>query len=98
MLASSSPWARLHGRVPRTIFAVSVVIAIVLAIIFWPSAKHLFGVDPLGRDVFARTLYGARVSLVRRVRRDRPVDDRRRDARDGRRLLPRAGRTWRSRA
>lgn len=29
-----------------------------------PSAEHWFGVDPLGRDVFARTLYGARVSLL----------------------------------
>ena len=29
-----------------------------------PSAGHLFGVDPLGRDVFARTVYGARVSLL----------------------------------
>jgi ABC-type dipeptide/oligopeptide/nickel transport system permease subunit len=29
-----------------------------------PSAEHPFGVDPLGRDVFARTLYGARVSLL----------------------------------
>ena len=29
-----------------------------------PSApEHLFGVDQLGRDVFCRTLYGARVSL-----------------------------------
>jgi peptide/nickel transport system permease protein len=28
-----------------------------------PSSKHLFGVDPIGRDVFARVLYGARVSL-----------------------------------
>jgi peptide/nickel transport system permease protein len=28
-----------------------------------PSADHIFGVDPLGRDVFARVLYGARVSL-----------------------------------
>jgi peptide/nickel transport system permease protein len=28
-----------------------------------PSAAHLFGVDQIGRDVFARTLYGARVSL-----------------------------------
>jgi len=63
ILASASPWQRLRGRVPRTIFGVSVVLAIVLAIIFWPSAKHLFGVDPLGRDVFARVLYGARVSL-----------------------------------
>jgi ABC-type dipeptide/oligopeptide/nickel transport system permease subunit len=28
-----------------------------------PSSAHLFGVDELGRDVFARVLYGARVSL-----------------------------------
>jgi ABC-type dipeptide/oligopeptide/nickel transport system permease subunit len=28
------------------------------------STHHYFGVDPLGRDVFARTLYGARVSLL----------------------------------
>jgi len=28
-----------------------------------PSAKHLFGTDELGRDVFARVVYGGRVSL-----------------------------------
>ena len=28
-----------------------------------PSSDHIFGVDTLGRDVFARVLYGARVSL-----------------------------------
>jgi len=28
-----------------------------------PSAEHLFGVDKIGRDVFSRTVYGARVSL-----------------------------------
>jgi peptide/nickel transport system permease protein len=28
-----------------------------------PSSEHWFGVDRLGRDVFSRTLYGARVSL-----------------------------------
>jgi peptide/nickel transport system permease protein len=28
-----------------------------------PSGENLFGVDPLGRDVFSRVLYGARVSL-----------------------------------
>ena len=28
-----------------------------------PSSEHLFGVDQIGRDVFARTIYGARVSL-----------------------------------
>jgi len=29
-----------------------------------PSAEHWFGTDGFGRDVFARTLYGARVSLA----------------------------------
>jgi peptide/nickel transport system permease protein len=29
-----------------------------------PSAEHLFGTDNLGRDVFSRVLYGARVSLL----------------------------------
>lgn len=29
-----------------------------------PSALHLFGTDMLGRDVFARTLYGGRLSLL----------------------------------
>jgi peptide/nickel transport system permease protein len=28
-----------------------------------PSAEHPFGVDRLGRDIFSRTVYGARVSL-----------------------------------
>jgi peptide/nickel transport system permease protein len=30
----------------------------------WPSARHWFGTDMLGRDVYSRTIYGARVSLV----------------------------------
>lgn len=29
-----------------------------------PSAQHFFGTDELGRDIFSRILYGARVSLV----------------------------------
>jgi len=29
-----------------------------------PTGDHWFGVDPLGRDVFSRTVYGARVSLL----------------------------------
>jgi glutathione transport system permease protein len=29
-----------------------------------PSAKHWFGVDALGRDIFSRTLMGARISLA----------------------------------
>jgi peptide/nickel transport system permease protein len=29
-----------------------------------PSAEHLFGIDQIGRDVFSRTIYGARVSLI----------------------------------
>lgn len=29
-----------------------------------PSMKHLFGTDDLGRDIFSRSLYGARISLT----------------------------------
>src|SRR4051812_1730275 len=29
-----------------------------------PSAAHWFGTDNLGRDVYARTVHGARISLV----------------------------------
>ena len=29
-----------------------------------PSSAHIFGVDQLGRDVFSRVVYGARVSLL----------------------------------
>ncbi|HEV2977674.1 MAG TPA: glutathione ABC transporter permease GsiD [Casimicrobiaceae bacterium] len=29
-----------------------------------PSARHWFGVDPLGRDIFSRILMGARISLT----------------------------------
>lgn len=29
-----------------------------------PSAEHIFGVDQIGRDVFSRVVYGARVSLI----------------------------------
>src|SRR5437588_9979417 len=29
-----------------------------------PSTAHWFGTDELGRDIFARTLYGARVTLT----------------------------------
>jgi peptide/nickel transport system permease protein len=30
----------------------------------WPSSLFLFGTDMLGRDVYSRTIYGARVSLT----------------------------------
>jgi ABC-type dipeptide/oligopeptide/nickel transport system permease subunit len=64
MIASGLPWPTVRRLAPRIIGVGSLVLAIVLAAILWPSAQHLFGVDPLGRDVFARVLYGARVSLL----------------------------------
>src|SRR5277367_2074638 len=30
----------------------------------WPSLQHWFGTDMLGRDVYSRTIYGARISLA----------------------------------
>src|SRR3954469_14077076 len=30
----------------------------------WPSADYWFGTDMLGCDVYSRTVYGARVSLI----------------------------------
>ncbi len=64
LAASALPSGRVRRRAPLVIGGLSIVVAIVLAASFWPSAQHLFGVDPLGRDVFARVLYGARISLL----------------------------------
>lgn len=36
----------------------------VKAILLSPSSQHLMGTDGLGRDVFSRMLYGARISLM----------------------------------
>ncbi|MFC1560030.1 oligopeptide ABC transporter permease [Candidatus Margulisiibacteriota bacterium] len=36
---------------------------IVSSMIVGPSAGHLFGTDDIGRDIFSRILYGARISL-----------------------------------
>src|SRR5438477_7740096 len=30
----------------------------------WPASSYWFGTDMLGRDVYSRTIYGARVSLI----------------------------------
>jgi len=30
----------------------------------WPSAEYWFGTDSIGRDIYSRVLYGARVSLI----------------------------------
>jgi len=30
----------------------------------WPSAKHIFGTDNLGRDIFFRVVYGSKYSLL----------------------------------
>ena len=57
-----------------------------------PTADHWFGVDQLGRDIFSRTIYGARVSLeVALIATGLAVRHRHR-RRPGGRLLPRLGR------
>jgi peptide/nickel transport system permease protein len=63
MLSRLLPWPAVKRWGWAVIGGGAVVLAIVLAISYWPSAHHLFGVDRGYRDVFSRTLYGARVSL-----------------------------------
>ena len=57
-----------------------------------PSAQFWGGVDALGRDVFVRTLYGARTSIAGRAARDRDLGRDRSGARLARRLLRRQDR------
>ena len=68
------------GFVPFSILAVIVVLIAVFApvlaggidptagnladAIMAPDSKHLFGTDKMGRDIYARVLYGARISLA----------------------------------
>jgi peptide/nickel transport system permease protein len=53
LTAAAAPWLAPHDP-----YAIDVD-----AILEPPSARHYFGTDELGRDVFSRMVYGARVSL-----------------------------------
>ena len=53
VVAIAAPWIAPYS--PRTVSYTALLEA--------PSAAHLFGTDDLGRDVFSRTVVGARVSL-----------------------------------
>ena len=73
-------WARRHpGIAAGGLLLVLIVLAAVLAPLLFtvdptalaparrtrpPSAEHWFGTDMLGRDVYSRVVYGARVSLI----------------------------------
>jgi peptide/nickel transport system permease protein len=58
----AGPISRLFGAPPPNVQQTSALDDFGLP--SGPSADHLFGVDPIGRDVFARVLYGAQVSLT----------------------------------
>ncbi len=55
------PWRRPLALAGLGVIGAWVVIAIFAPLI--PSAAHWFGTDELGRDVFSRVLYGARITL-----------------------------------
>ena len=48
-----APWLATHDPNASSAFVLS-----------GPSAQHWFGTDDLGRDIYSRVLYGARISLV----------------------------------
>src|SRR6218665_4002242 len=54
IIAAAAPWIATHD--PQDIGP--------LARMLPPSAGHWFGTDALGRDVFSRAVWGARVSLI----------------------------------
>lgn len=53
LAALLAPWLRTHDPITMNLDA----------LLQAPSSLHYFGTDALGRDVFSRMLYGARVSL-----------------------------------
>ena len=53
LAALLAPWLRTHDPIAMNLDA----------LLQAPSSLHYFGTDALGRDVFSRMLYGARVSL-----------------------------------
>ena len=62
-------WDRFKRNKLALMGLIFLVVIIILAIVvpmvapFQPSMQHLFGTDKLGRDIFVRIMYGARVSL-----------------------------------
>ncbi|HWC87266.1 MAG TPA: ABC transporter permease [Solirubrobacteraceae bacterium] len=63
VLSRYLPWPAIRRRAWAIIAGAGLILAIALAIKYWPHARHIFGVDRGYRDVFSRVLYGARVSL-----------------------------------
>jgi ABC-type dipeptide/oligopeptide/nickel transport system permease subunit len=63
LISRSLPWQRPRRYAWLVIGGSALLGSLVLAIVYWPSTPHLFGVDKEYRDVFSRVLYGARVSL-----------------------------------
>src|SRR5438067_2241074 len=48
LIGAALPWAAVRRWAPPVAGGIGLLVAIVLAASYWPSAKHLFGVDPLG--------------------------------------------------
>ncbi len=78
LAAAAAKRVRTSETAPRFLLAAIVLVALLASqlspydptlnqyqkLVQEPSAEHIMGTDKLGRDVFSRLLYGARISLV----------------------------------
>ena len=61
---ATSPWRRIKYMAQRHVLGTVGFVIMLLFVLAAPSAQHWMGTDSFGRDVWARIIHGARISLA----------------------------------